>query len=133
MWFGNLKNKDACSMSSGRKIVFAFGIQFSHSEKKLNFSEKLDVLEKTLNNQKRRNLTLLGKINIVKSVGVSRLIYNISVLLVLKDFCHQFKRIISNFIRDKDIAKIKKIIAKLKNGSLNMIEFPLMKKALKSI
>ena len=54
---------------------------------KLNFHEKLDVLEKTLNNWKRRKLTLLGKVNIVKSVGLSKLISNASVLPAPENFC----------------------------------------------
>ena len=75
----------------------------------LNFYEKLDVLEKTLNNNwKRRKLTLLGKINIVKSVGLSKLICNASVLPVPKHFCDQVNKVTFNFIWDNKIAKIKK-------------------------
>ena len=44
---------------------------------------------KTLNKWRRRKLTLLGKINIVKSVGLSKLIYNASVLPVPENFCDQ--------------------------------------------
>ena len=68
----------------------------------------MDVLEKTLNNWKRRKLTLLGKINIVKSVGLSKLIYNASVLPVPNNFCDQVNKVTFNFIRDNKIAKIKK-------------------------
>ena len=67
----------------------------------------MDVLEKTLNNWKRRKLTLLGKNNIVKSVGLSKLIYNASVLPVPKNFCDQVNKVTFDFIWDK-IAKIKK-------------------------
>ena len=68
----------------------------------------MDVLEKTLNNWKRRKLTLLGKINIVKSVGLSKLIYNASELPVPKIFCDQVNKVTFNFIWDNKIAKIKK-------------------------
>ena len=91
--------------------VFALGIHFSNSEKvsgKLNFYEKLDVLEKTLNNWKRRKLNLLGKINIVKSVGLSKLIYNVFVLPVPKNFYDPVNKVTFNFIWDNKIAKIKK-------------------------
>ena len=66
----------------------------------------MDVLEKTLNNWKRRKLTLLGKINIVKSVGLSKLIYNASVLPVPTNFCDQVNKVTFNFIWDNKIAKI---------------------------
>ena len=75
---------------------------------KLNFYEKLNVLEKTLNNWKRRKLTLLGKVNIIKSLGLSKLIYNASVLPVPKNVCDQVNKITFNFIWDNKIAKIKK-------------------------
>ena len=89
MWLGKWKNRGDTlfNVKWPKDLVFVLGIHFSNSEKvsgKLNFYEKLDVLEKTLNNWKIRKLTLLGKINIVKSVGLSKLIYNASILPVLK-------------------------------------------------
>ena len=140
MWLGKWKNREDTpfNVKWPKDSVNALGIYFSNSEKvsnKLNFYEKLDVLEKTLNNWKRRKLTLLGKINIVKSAGLSKLIYNSSVLPVPKNFCEQVNKITFNFIWDNKIAKIKKntIIGERKNGGLNMIDFTLMNKALKSI
>jgi len=56
--------------------VNAFGIHFSNNRSKcesLNFDNKLEDLENILNSWKRRKLTLLGKINIVKSLGLSKL------------------------------------------------------------
>ena len=66
----------------------------------------MDVLEKTLNNWKRRKLTLLGNIIIVKCVGLSKLIYNASVLPVSKNFCDQVNKVTFNFTWDNKIAKI---------------------------
>jgi len=67
----------------------------------------LDVLERTLKNWRKRKLTLLGKVNIVKSVGPSKLIYNASVMPVPKNFCDKVKKITFHFIWDNKIAKIK--------------------------
>ena len=140
MWLGKWKNREDTpfNVKWPKDSVFALGIHFSDSAKvsgKLNFYEKLDVLEKTLNNWKRRKLTLLGKINIVKSMGLSKLIYNASVLPVPKNFSDQVNKVTFNFIWDNKMAKIKKntIIGGRKNGGLNMIDFTLMNKALKSI
>ena len=58
--------------------VYALGIHFSYDLKQantLNFEEKVCALEKTLNNWKKRKLTLIDKINIVKTLGLSKLIY----------------------------------------------------------
>jgi len=96
----------------------------------------LVVLETTLKNWRRRKLTLLGKVNIVKSVGLSKLIYNVSVMPVPKNFCDKVNKITFNFIWDNKVAKIKKkntLIGERKKGGLNMIDLTLMNKALKSI
>ena len=91
---------------------------------------KLNVLENTLNSWKRRKLTLLGKINIVKTLALSKLIFTSSVLPVPKAFCELVNKITFNFIWDN---KPPKIIGDKENGGLNMIDFSLMNKALKCV
>ena len=68
-------------------------------------------------------------------MDLSKLIYNASVLPIPKNFCYQINKVTLNFIWDNKIAKIKKktIIGECKNRGLNMIDFMLMNKALKSI
>ena len=118
--------------------VFALGIYFSNCKKvsdNRNFYDKLDALENTLNNWKRRKLTLLRKINIVKSLGLSKLIFNASVLPIPEKFSDQVNKITFSFIWDNKTAKIKKttLIGEKENGSLNMIDFSLVNKALKCL
>ena len=63
--------------------VYDLGIHFTYDLKQaitLNFGEKLCSLEKTLNNWKKRNLTLIGQISIIKTIGLSKLLYRSSVL-----------------------------------------------------
>ena len=125
MWLGKWKNREDTlfNVKWPKDSMFALGIHFSNSAKvsgKLNFYEKLDVLEKTLNNWKRRKLTLLGKINIVKSMGLSKLIYNASVLPVPKNFCDQVNKVTFNFIWNNKMAKILKktqLLANAKTGA----------------
>ena len=66
----------------------------------LNLEEKIAKLEKTLSCWKRRNLTLIGKINIVKSLGLSKLIFSASVLTMPRRTVERINRIIFNFIWD---------------------------------
>ena len=87
MWLGCWKNKTETPFGFRwpRNPIRALGIFFSYDQNKateLNFVEKIRNLEKTLNSWKRRNLTLYGKINIVKTLGLSKLIYNASVLAI---------------------------------------------------
>ena len=140
LWLGSWRNRKDTpfNLKWPKESVLALGIHFSNSKEvsdKLNFHEKLDVLEKALNNWKRRKLTLLGKINIIKSLGISKLIFTASVLPTPEKFCEQVNKITFNFIWDSKKAKIKKntIIGERENGGLGMIDFSLMNKALKCI
>jgi len=70
----------------------------THKTNELNFAEKIRNLEKTLNSWKRRNLTLNGKINIVKTFGLSKLIYNASVLVIPEKYIKEIEKLIFDFI-----------------------------------
>ena len=99
----------------------------------LNFGEKILNLEKTLNTWQRRNLTLYGKINIVKTLGISKLIYSASVLPVPDHYIQEINKLIFNFIWAGKPPKIKRntIIGEKKDGGLKMCDFKIMEKALK--
>ena len=114
LWLGRWKNKTETPFGFRwpRDPIKALGIFFSYDINKtneLNFAEKIRNLEKTLNSWKRRNLTLYGKINIVKTFGLSKLIYNTSVLVIPENFVKEIDKLIFNFIWDGKPAKIKKI------------------------
>ena len=94
---------------------------FSHNQTdadELNFGAKIRDLEK------RRKLTLYGKINIVKTLGLSKLIFNASVLYIPHHYIEQISEMTFNFIWDGKPAKIKrKTLIGEKNGSLK--KFPI--------
>ena len=138
MWLGTWKNRKEKSFSFKwpDDPVLALGIYFTYDSERarmLNLDEKIDKLEKTLSCWKRRNLTPMGEINIVKTLGLSKLIYSASVLTMSRRTVERINRIIFNFIWDGKPAKIKKktIIAERKYGGLKMIDFELMEKSLK--
>ena len=83
MWLGNgqkatlkLRSVFACHEIRYKSWVFFFSYD-SRKATEFNFIEKIWNLENTLNCWKRRNHTLLGKINVVKTLGLSKFIYNI--------------------------------------------------------
>jgi len=138
MWLGCWKNNTETPFGFRwpRDPMKALGIFFSYDTNKtneLNIAEKIGNLEKMLNSWKRRNLTLYGKINIVKTFGLSKLIYNASVLVIPENFIKEIEKLIFNFIWDGKPAKIKKstIIGERKHGGLKMTDFDIMNKALK--
>jgi len=51
-----------------------------------------------LNTWQQRNLTLYGKITIVKTLGISKLIYSASVLPVPDHYSQEINKLIFNFI-----------------------------------
>ena len=113
MWLGCWKNNTQTPFGFRwpQEPIKALGIFFSYNRIKaneLNFAEKIRNLEKTLNSWKRRNLTLSGKINIVKTLGISKLIYNASVLVIPEFFIKEVEKLIFNFICDGKPPKIKK-------------------------
>ena len=65
--------------------------------------------------------------------GLSKLIYNASVLVIPEHFIKETEKLIFDFIWDGKPAKIKKstIIGEKKQGGLKMIDFNIMNKALK--
>ena len=74
--------------------IKALGIFFSYDEDKTNqlhFAEKIWNLEKNLNSWKK-NLTLQGKINIVKAFGFPKLIFNASALEIPEHFIEEIEK-----------------------------------------
>jgi len=101
MWLGfwATRNDTPFRFSWPENSVYALGIHFSNDRSKcqsLNFDKKLEDLEKILNTWKRWKLTLLGKINIVKSLGLSKLIYN--ALTLPDNFSKRVDKTILDFI-----------------------------------
>ena len=138
MWLGCWRDRSHTPFNFKwpKEPICALGIYFSYNTEhanKLNFEEKINNLEKTLNGWKRRKLTLLGRINIVKTLGLSKLIYNATVLSIPKHFVKEINKISFNFIWEGKPAKVKRstIIREKKRGGLKMLDFEIMDKALK--
>ena len=85
MWLGQWKNRRDTPFNISWPVDpnCALGVFFSYDATKtakLNFAEKLRSMEKILNIWKNRKLTLIGRINIVKTLSLSKLIFNSSNL-----------------------------------------------------
>ena len=116
--------------------VYALSIHFSYDLKQantLNFEEKVCCLEKNTQQLEKRKLTLIGKINIVKTLGLSKLIYCSLLLTVSKSLIDRINKIIFSFIWEGKPPKIKKktIIGEKHCGGLKMIDFEIMEWSLK--
>ena len=137
MWLGQWKNNQDTPFGFKwpKEPILSLGIFFSHNQaaaEELNFGAKIRDLEKTLIIWQKRKLTLYGKINIVKTLGLSKLIFNASFLHMPDHFIEQINKITFNFIWDgKPKIKRTTIIGEKKDGGLRMCDFSIMDKALK--
>ena len=108
--------------------VYALGVHFSYNKnaaEKKNFISKLEALKTLLNMWMIRDLSLYGKVQIIKFLALSKLTFICSVLPSPTDFESKVNSITFNFLWNNKPAKIKKstIIANKKQGGLKMIDF----------
>jgi len=100
----------------------------------VNFKDILDKVQARLNGWKKRKLSILGKINIIKCLGVSQIIYLLTMLpspdpSLLK----KLEQILFEFIWNGKNDRIKRstLINDLDLGGINMININCLNKALK--
>ena len=119
-------------MCSPVKIL---GVHFSYGEKgnnELNFNQKLKVLQTKLDMWSARDLTLFGKVMIIKTVGLSQLIYSPSNLLVPAGIEDTVKTKCFTFLwkNKKDKIKSSGLHQDTSKGGLCMADIGLMFKSL---
>ena len=136
MWLGCWKDRQDTPFNFNwpQEPICTLGVFFSYDSpkaNKLNFDDKIRNMEKVLNVWKCRKLTLIGRINIVKTLALSKLIFNASNLYV--HVVDETNKLIFNFIWEGKPPKIKRatIIGEKSDGGLKMIDFGIMETALK--
>ena len=137
LWLGSCKDRHDTPFNFNWPYdpICALGVFFSYTLKadKLNFDDKLRSMEKVLNIWKCRKFTLIGKINIVKTLALSKLIFNSSNLYLPPHVIDAANKMIFDFIWEGKPPKIKKatIIGEKANGGLKMVDLGIMEIALK--
>ena len=139
VWIG--ANKGNASTPLGitwpSESISALGVNFSYNEKecfKKNFEEKLNSMKNLLNSWKPRNLTLYGRITILKSLALSKLVYNTSVLKFPASFIKPVKQVICHFVwNGKPKIKHNTMIGPTSRGGLNLPAFEIINNALKAV
>ena len=139
LWLGSLRQrKDSILKLKLSDDVYALGVYFSYDEElatKRNFFEKLPKLKKILNIWSSRDISIYGRVNIVKTLALSKLTFICSVLDTPKGFTDEVNNIIFDYIWRYKNPKLKKttIIKNKKDGGLNMVDFTLFDNALKIV
>jgi len=118
------------------------GITFSNDPKiayQDNIKNKIDKLERQLNIWRQRNLTLEGRNLIVKTFGISQLIYSMQATNILKEELKKIEDIIFRFIwgvkassrRCNDKIKRKIMYSKQESGGLRAPDIDKINRAIK--
>ena len=110
--------------------VIITGNENDHLE--LNFRPKITKMKHLLNSWKCRKLSLKGKITVVNSLALSKLLYLCSVIHVPEIVYSEVKTIISDFLWDGKVAKIAyaTLIMNIDNGGLKLVDLKTKVKSL---
>ena len=88
-----------------------------------NWTDKIQFFEQTLDRWKQRNLTLFGRILILKILGLSKFVYLFSVLYVPEDIRKTLKTIMYKFLwNGRESVKRKTMSCAYEQGGLKMID-----------
>ena len=138
MWLGSDKyNKHKpFGIKWPQTPIKVLGIYHSHDKEsaiKLNFNDKIESLLKQLHWWKARNLSLTGKILIIKALALSKFSLLASLMCVPKDIISKVNSAIYHFIWNGKTDKVKRILLEqdFENGGLRMLDFGTMIKGAK--
>lgn len=114
--------------SDGTKIL---GIFFSHSKALMhnnNFMKKYENFKSILSLWKTRNLTIYGKVHVIRSLAISQLLYICSNLSIPKKFIENVQKEIVRFIWRGRKPKIKyqTLIGNLSEGGIRLPDLETM-------
>ena len=112
------------------EIIKILGVYFGYDEKQrddLNFQQTLKSIKKSINMWKWRNLSLLGKIQIIKTFAIPKLMFRASVIPISNDLVKEANSIFYNFIwNGKDKVKRCALISDIDKGGLKMLDIESM-------
>ena len=103
LWIGSLKNNQSkpLGIKWPDEPIKALGAFFTYDPNQLhekNFREKLDSVKKLINIWSSRGLSLYGKVTIIKSLLLSKLIYISSLLPISKSVIQELNKLIFKFL-----------------------------------
>jgi hypothetical protein len=139
MWLGrNINNQNTPLGIKWVKQVQSLGIFFSYNTDYVmqkNFTDKIKELKRILDMWLQRDLSLIGKITILKSLVFSKIIYQCAVITPPPNFIEEIKDLAYSFVWHNKPDKIKRntIIADYKDGGLKMLDIDSFIKAQKSM
>jgi hypothetical protein len=129
----NIKDLD---ISFEKDMVKYLGLFIGHNKKKCeykNWNEKINKIEKLIVLWSKHNMTIFGKVTIIKSLLLPKFTFLASHMIVPQWVSKRLETIFYKFLwQGKDKIKRNVAIAKIQNGGLNMIDINSHFKSLKA-
>ena len=127
MWIGTMKNSlekplglEWCTTVTNLGIHFSCNQQVLSSQ---NFQEKLDKIQKLINLWNMRGLSLFGRVTIVKTFLIPKLLYVSSIIETPTDVIKRMERMIFQFLwKGPDKVTRLSVINSVENGGLNLTD-----------
>ncbi len=127
IWIGASKNRvdTPCNLKWSKDPVKALGIWFSTDQNKMlevNTAERIKKLQTVLNIWSQHNLSLKGRITVIKTLALSQILYVTSVMYTSEEVVTQVQNIITKFLWAGKPPKIKAgaIMCDIEEGGLKM-------------
>ena len=128
IWLGKQKHckEKYENINFTEKPIKSLGIYFGHNKKecqKLNFDKQLEKTVKIISNWKKRNLTMIGRITVIKSLIIPIITYLATVSTLSKEYLDKFKKIIYEFLWNNKTEKVKRTVLSYNQlaGGLKMV------------
>ena len=137
MWIGSLKSNEEkpFGIKWPSVPIKALGVFFTYDQTLLyekNFRDKLDKMKKLTNIWSSRGLSIYGKVTIIKSLLIPKLVYASSLLPTPAKIIKQAEHIIYTFLwKGKDKVTRLSAINNFEGGGIKMIDIESMVKALR--
>ena len=139
IWLGPWKNnsENFLGITWTKNAVRYLGIYIGHNEQevnRLNWDKKISNLQLLLKSWKQRNLTLLGKVTVLKSLALSNFVLNGSVLAVSQGIINHINKCVYNFLWNKN-ERIKRnvLISNFEDGGIRMPDIDSIFSSLKAV
>lgn len=130
IWLGREKNRidqpANLKWCTKHGTIRYLGIHIGHDRdqcKEMNWYQKLINLEKLLETWKKRDLTIFGKVSIIKSLAIPKILYSAVNTAIPDNFTNKINKILYGFIWNKtERIKRNTLIGDVDMGGVGMID-----------
>jgi len=140
LWLGVDRSKQqGCTLFGIRwpEQIRCLGIYIGYSDDinmQKNWYDRISYVESIFKSWQKRDISLFGRVQIIKTFAVSQFILQASLLVVPPDIIKKLESMFFNFLwRSKDKVKRSKVVQDLKYGGLNMVDVNVLFKSLKAV